>query len=921
MGLSFENASLLSCSYQNNIQAEYFVLNRTNSFTVKGYLNTGDNPDAYGVSETYSKLNDFLNNGHDFWEDNIEINGIDFGKGRVTSISFNRPNPVLVDEYEVNIEVYDSGSLWDDYLGVRDAHGVGGQYSGYVQAFSGNAELSKYITSFSDSISMSKNEQGGFDTSHNVSFQLIGADSDNVGPQGNPITVDAGSNEDPLERSARIMRDRNNNGSDVHALKLVRGIVPYLLNEVPFLFHGWSDEQQQYLGGTPAKSLFNDWFTAYKSHVQNATPKQISSEHPRDDETPTAEGFVGSYLNDAYKFQKKAYYDESIDLLNLKFDFSKKYTTLGADEGYYSNSFNHTLSQDEMGNVTVTENGQIKLNVYDHDPSSISELELAYRNVMGSQEQDENTPFHRCAKVFYRALKLDYDRRVLGFGQAPITYPPEKRSVQDYGGSSHSKDTRWFPSPADHRFTSQSFTTGEVLVDVDENTHGQSASSYEEIGDSLFRQGGFHLIGAESLGRKGYTGLMIHPTPLSLSKTIDSGAGVINYSTTYSNQPSIRTGSFRDAFSDYGYDYKHTFSQTCSVGEDGITTVSENGTIIPIATKSQIRNNFLHHVDQGPKFHEHASEWARPHLTGFHYYSGVIKEIDDRAKSFYRAHLLDDPSHLESNTEKLSVLLGNGNIVTYVDDFLMTSMSVLAPRHIEVTYDETLEHFVPITQGYPTPSGELKLTNRSYSFNQWGGVNYTHNFSDDPTIFTLKQAKACGIRKLDISVNDTAPVLTVNNYLIPNKGEINHYGVTPQTQMGTRKVSVSAVKRRTHDSDLADISNIPNVDNEIQYLIEEGYEKLSAAPFENRQINYKDGWVNELTYNISSQGDIQVNMGMQYTAAREKIGEDGKILADKLVYNSPASTGSGILRAPINSKVLGNAGTFANSGNLYTSSP
>ena len=60
---------------------------------------------------------------------------------------------------------------------------------------------------------------------------------------------------------------------------------------------------------------------------------------------------------------------------------------------------------------------------------------------------------------------------------------------------------------------------------------------------------------------------------------------------------------------------------------------------------------------------------------------------------------------------------------------------------------------------------------------------------------------------------------------------------------------------------------------------------------------------------------------MQYTAAREKIGEDGKVLADKLVYNSPASSGSGILRAPINSKVLGNAGTFANSGNLYTQRP
>ena len=87
-------------------------------------------------------------------------------------------------------------------------------------------------------------------------------------------------------------------------------------------------------------------------------------------------------------------------------------------------------------------------------------------------------------------------------------------------------------------------------------------SSYDER--RFFWAGWISSIGAESEGRVTLGNDSSYS--LSLSKTIDSGAGVINYSTTYSNQPSKDRDQLH-GLSDYGYDYKHTFSQTCSVGE------------------------------------------------------------------------------------------------------------------------------------------------------------------------------------------------------------------------------------------------------------------------------------------------------------------------------------------------------------------
>lgn len=68
---------------------------------------------------------------------------------------------------------------------------------------------------------------------------------------------------------------------------------------------------------------------------------------------------VGKY-NDANIRSSKMLYNESYDLVNLNFSFSKKFSSLDEDATYATSSTSRSIQRDEVGNLTVTENGKIK---------------------------------------------------------------------------------------------------------------------------------------------------------------------------------------------------------------------------------------------------------------------------------------------------------------------------------------------------------------------------------------------------------------------------------------------------------------------------------------------------------------------------------------------------------------------------------
>ena len=72
---------------------------------------------------------------------------------------------------------------------------------------------------------------------------------------------------------------------------------------------------------------------------------------------------------------------------------------MSEDKGYYTSKITHTLASDEVGNVTVTENAEIKGNVDygdgTHNPFFFAEA--------AADREVEDYSYMRCSKVFHRA--------------------------------------------------------------------------------------------------------------------------------------------------------------------------------------------------------------------------------------------------------------------------------------------------------------------------------------------------------------------------------------------------------------------------------------------------------------------------------------------------------------------------------------
>ena len=88
--LTFRNASLLSYDVENNfIGGGSFNINSIRKISIEGYIDSRvDNSDFEGVRETFQEINTTITNGHDYVFEDLVINGVNYGRGRVTSLSF-----------------------------------------------------------------------------------------------------------------------------------------------------------------------------------------------------------------------------------------------------------------------------------------------------------------------------------------------------------------------------------------------------------------------------------------------------------------------------------------------------------------------------------------------------------------------------------------------------------------------------------------------------------------------------------------------------------------------------------------------------------------------------------------------------------------------------------------------------------------
>lgn len=169
MALDFTNATLLGYNVQNEFLGDNLNHRKIISMTIQGLMDDGKKAgNTQGVAEIYSKINKEIAAGKDYWEENIIVNGKNFGLGKVTSLSFDSAHGLETDQiryggYSVSLEIPQEGDyLKDEYL------------EDYRQTPNALAAIGgKYINGWEESLDIKKESDGTTTASLSLSIDLM----------------------------------------------------------------------------------------------------------------------------------------------------------------------------------------------------------------------------------------------------------------------------------------------------------------------------------------------------------------------------------------------------------------------------------------------------------------------------------------------------------------------------------------------------------------------------------------------------------------------------------------------------------------------------------------------------------------------------------------------------------------------------
>ncbi len=108
--MNFQDVKLLSYEHRNNFWGDSGLeYGATISMSIKGYiLNLANTSGVKSVFQACKSLADSLGSKQD-----IIINQVNYGLGKITNVSFDSGNWVKVTEYTVSIEILKEGNLTD----------------------------------------------------------------------------------------------------------------------------------------------------------------------------------------------------------------------------------------------------------------------------------------------------------------------------------------------------------------------------------------------------------------------------------------------------------------------------------------------------------------------------------------------------------------------------------------------------------------------------------------------------------------------------------------------------------------------------------------------------------------------------------------------------------------------------------------
>lgn len=166
--INFDNAKVLEYSHAHEFLGSLFRFGVRKNITIEGEIYNLGNDD--GVSGIWAGISGMVDQAIDY--DDVYLNGVDFGRGRVESLSFTEGVDVTRKNYRANLVVFESGSLSSmtgvDYSGLRNLPVPYHLLESFSESFSLNLPDSK---------------QGSIEQSIDIKFVSGAA----AGLTGNPI--------------------------------------------------------------------------------------------------------------------------------------------------------------------------------------------------------------------------------------------------------------------------------------------------------------------------------------------------------------------------------------------------------------------------------------------------------------------------------------------------------------------------------------------------------------------------------------------------------------------------------------------------------------------------------------------------------------------------------------------------------------
>jgi len=260
----------------------------------------------------------------------------------------------------------------------------------------------------------------------------------------------------------------------------------------------------------------------------------------------------------------------------------------------------------------------------------------------------------------------------------------------------------------------------------------------------------------------------------------------------------------------------HNFSMNYSEDKKGSLTITQNGRMLPYSPISKTKD-----------FNDQAS--VKNH------YTTIKGSFFTNAKNYYD-NLKDSDAPTATNNSATNELID-------------VSSSVSFPRvGRELSYTKQYSDALALRGGYTTST-------------------------PDSTTGVTESAASRNIKRMEVTVSDTAPALIRSTYMIPNKSDAFQLIHEPreakgkQTNMGKRSVDVRAQISREAGKNV--FTDIPSLTVQLNYL-----KKLALIKAADVAIDFKltkfDWFVNSCTYSFASDRELSFRLNATYATKSNK---------------------------------------------------